>query len=736
VSAFHRQQFKLPVVAITGSNGKTIVKEWCHQLLQNDFEICRSPKSYNSQIGVPLSVWGLQSKHNLALFEAGISEPGEMERLQKIIQPEIGIFTTIGGAHSENFISEAHKIKEKLKLFLKAKVLIYNADIVPLHQNIREIFGKTSNLEHTPILWSWGKHEDAFIKVLSQKDMGTYTLISLNFSNETLELNIPFTDYSSVQNVMHCVVLLLYLKYNAQQINQNLQALQRVAMRLEQKKGINNSIIINDSYNSDIDSLKIVLDFLQQQKHKSKKTLILSDILQSGMSGVDLYTAVNDLLVKNKISRFIGIGDQLLKHQFIFKKEQFTDGLAFFANTQAFLQQIHEDDFAEESIVLKGARKFEFELISTALEEKAHATVLEIDLNAVVHNLKVFTAQLKPGTKIMAMVKAFSYGVSSIEIAKLLEFHQVDYLAVAYADEGVTLRRAGIQSKIMVLNPEERSFQSIIKYQLEPEMYSLDLLNAFTQSLIFNSYPDKYPVHIDLDTGMKRLGFEVEDIAALAELLQQNQQLEVKSIFSHLAASDEANLDDFTNEQIALFKTLSDQLIAKLGYKPLLHIANSSGISRFQKSHFDMVRLGIGLYGFNESFQDQLQTVARLKTKISQIKSVKKGESVGYGRKGKAETDLVIATIAVGYADGLNRLLSNGVGEVFVGGKRAPIIGNVCMDMAMVDITQIEGIKGGDMVEIFGDNISANELATKLNTIPYEILTSVSERVKRVFFVD
>jgi alanine racemase len=736
LASFHRLKFNIPVIAITGSNGKTIVKEWCHQVLQNDYSICRSPKSFNSQLGVPLSVWGLREGNSLALFEAGVSEPGEMENLQKIIQPTIGIFTTIGSAHSENFINIEHKIKEKLKLFLKAEILIYCTDIAQVHQNITHIFGNKSEHKQGPKLLSWGCGENASIVLNKQTLDLKSVLIDLTYEGENMEIVIPFIDFSSVQNAMHCVALMIYLKMDEGSINERLGGLQRVAMRLEQKEGINNTTIINDSYNSDIDSLKIALDFVQQQKHLQRKTVILSDILQSGLTGIDLYTAVNELLISNGINRFIAIGENLMQHQFVFKSENYDKGLYFFNTTKEFIQNIHDDDFANETILLKGARKFEFELISAALEEKAHATVLEIDLNAVIHNFKLFNSKLESDTKTMAMVKAFSYGVSSVEIAKLLEFQGVDYLGVAYADEGVTLRKAGVKAPIMVLNPESRSFGAIIKFNLEPEIYSFDLLQSFSDAVIRSNYEGKYPIHLDLDTGMKRLGFEPEEVDDLIEVFKAQELLEIKSIFSHLAASDEAALDGFTEEQIRLFDHLSSKISTSLSIQPLRHLANSSGIARFKSAQFDMVRLGIGLYGFNEGVQSQLKVVARLKTKISQIKRVPKGESIGYGRKGKAIKDITIATIAIGYADGFNRLLSNGLGEVYLCDKKAPVIGNICMDMSMLDITHIPEAKVGDLVEIFGEHISASEIAQKINTIPYEILTSVSERVKRVFYID
>lgn len=736
LARFHRKQFNLPVVAITGSNGKTIVKEWCHQLLQADYDICRSPKSYNSQLGVPLSVWPLNNKNTLAIFEAGISEPNEMERLEKIIAPNIGIFTTVGAAHNENFIDENHKIKEKLKLFLKVQTLIYCSDIDVLHQNIKEVFGNNTTISSLPELLCWGTNSESKVRIVRETNYNKNTEISAEYQNKKYFFRIPFVDASSIQNAMQGVVLLLHLGYSEELINERLRGLQRVAMRLEQKAGINNSTIINDSYNSDYDSLKIAMDFMRQQKYKKKKTVILSDILQSGVSGVDLYAAVNDLLVSNKVNRLIAIGPDLARHQYVFKSENFEGGLHFYPDTNGFIGGIQDEDFGAETILIKGARKFEFELVSAALEEKAHATLLEIDLNAVVHNFKLFQSKLNPNTQVMAMVKAFSYGVSSVEIAKLLSFHRVDYLGVAYTDEGITLRKAGIATPIMVLNPEKRSFAAIIKHNLEPEIFSFELLIQFALAVEKSTYKGAYPVHIVFDTGMRRLGFEPKQLNKLIDHLKNLTSLEVKSVFSHLAGSDEEGLDDFTHEQLALFDSLSQKLLNALKSKAIRHIANSSGITRFPEAQFDMVRLGIGMYGFNKELQSQLQTVAKLKSTISQIKHVAQGESVGYGRKGKALNDMRIATIAIGYADGLNRLLSNGLGEVFIRGKRAVIIGNVCMDMTMVDVSEIPTAKVGDHVEIFGEEISATEIAIKTKTIPYEVLTGISERVKRVFFVD
>jgi len=563
-----------------------------------------------------------------------------------------------------------------------------------------------------------------------------HTDVLLKFDNTKIQICIPFSDESSIENAMHCAALMIYLNFSETQINERLSKLQRIAMRLEQKTGVNNSLIINDSYNSDIDSLKIAIDFLSQQQQQTKRTLILSDILQSGISTGDLYTRVFKMIKDACIHRFIGIGPILTQHKYLFNDGDQSIKYSFFTSTQEFLANINDTDFAEEAILLKGARKFEFEKISTFLEEKAHSTVLEINLSAILHNLNFFTSKLKEGTKTMVMVKALSYGAGAFEIAKILEFNRVDYLGVAYTDEGVALRKAGIKTPILVLNPEERSFDTLIRYDLEPEIYSFKLLESFTKTVEILNLPQPYPIHIDVDTGMRRLGFEKEEIQNLSAVLKENKWLKVVGVFSHLATSDEEKWDDFTKQQIELFDKLSTKLSDELNIKPLRHLSNTNGIARFPEANFDMVRLGLGLYGINEKYQDKIQVAGTLKSTISQIKNVPKGETIGYGRMGVASADMKIATIAIGYADGLNRLLSNGAGKVWLHGKFAPIVGNICMDMTMIDITQIPEAQEGDLVEIFGENITVNELAAKLNTIPYEILTSISQRVKRVYFVE
>jgi Alr-MurF fusion protein len=737
LATFHRKQFHLPVVGITGSNGKTIVKEWCHQLLHDDFSVVRSPKSFNSQLGVPLSVWNIAPPHNLAIFEAGISEPGEMENLERVIMPSVGVYTNIGAAHGANFISEDHKIKEKLKLFIRSEVLIYCADHTPIHNAVVDLWSKSkSDKSQFPEPLAWGKNVQSQILITKQSTLVSHTEISASWNKKKYNFSIPFIDESSVENAMHCVVLMLYLGVTEDRINERLSKLQRIAMRLEQKTGVNNCLIINDSYNSDIDSLKIALDFLSQQQQQTNRTLILSDILQSGISTVDLYTGVFEMIKKAGVHRFIGIGPILTQHKYLFNNGDQGVSFSFYQSTHDFLAEANDNDFQNEAILLKGARKFQFEKISAFLEEKAHATVLEVNLSAIMHNLNFFTSQLKEGTKMMVMVKALSYGAGTFEIAKMLEFNRVDYLGVAYTDEGVALRKAGIKTPILVLNPEERSFDAMIRYQLEPEIYSFRLLESFTRAVENAGLKKAYPIHIDIDTGMRRLGFEKEEIHELAAKLKENKLLKVVGIFSHLATSDEEKWDEFTQGQIHQFDTLSSLLSKELGISPLRHLANTNGIARFPEANFDMVRLGIGLYGVNEKFQDKLQVAGTLKSTISQIKNVQKGETVGYGRVGIAKDDMRIATIAIGYADGLNRLLSNGKGEVWLHGKFAPTIGNICMDMTMIDISQIPEAKEGDTVEIFGENISVTNLAEKLQTIPYEVLTSVSQRVKRVYFVE
>ena len=726
----HRKMFNIPVIGITGSNGKTIVKEWLFQLMSNDWKIIRSPKSYNSQVGVPLSVWQMNSKNDLAIFEAGISEQDEMDNLQKIIKPTIGIFTNIGQAHNENFIETTQKVGEKLKLFTKVDTLIYCPD----HSEIQEVIIKSEILKSISS-FTWSHKTDADLKIISvTKKTDNFTTIEGVFKENEISIKIPFTDDASIENSIHCWATLLLFNYKNDLIAERMLKLNPIAMRLELKEGIYNCSIINDSYNSDVNSLKIALDFLDQQNQHRKKTLILSDILQSGRNEIDLYSEIADLLEKKGIERFIGVGPAISRQANKFKIEKY-----FYENTDDFLKRFSFSSFNNECILLKGARVFEFEQISKALQQKTHETILEINLNALVHNLNYFRSKLKPSTKIMAMVKAFSYGSGSYEIANVLQFHNIDYLTVAYADEGVELRKAGITTPIMVMSPEVQSFDTIIKHSLEPEIYSFRILNLLEKAINKSIIPKNKPIkiHIKLDTGMHRLGFEKKDMGVLLERLKVNSHIYVQSVFSHLAGSENTKHDNFTNEQIKSFVEMSDIIKKSIDHHVLLHILNSAGISRFPESQFDMVRLGIGLYGVgaNKSEQKRLQNVSTLKSNITQIKTIKANNTIGYNREYTAKKDMTIGIVPIGYADGLNRKLGNSKGKLLVKGKFAPIIGNICMDMCMIDITEIK-VKEGEEVIVFGEDFSITDFAKTLETIPYEVLTGISRRVKRIYFME
>ncbi len=764
IASAHRRQFpELEVIGITGSNGKTVVKEWLFQLLREDFNIVRSPKSYNSKTGVPLSVWQIKPENNLAIFEAGISTINEMSVLAEIIQPTIGIFTMIGEAHNEGFKDLNEKIEEKIKLFNSCKTIIYCADDARISNLIKK---------HFPLkqLLSWSKENNkSDLQLIDFQTIGNKTSFnfklnnnSFKIENNSFELNkkieIPFTDKASIDNVATCLLTLIALinsnkliKRDASLFFEKFKKLEPIEMRLELKRGVNNSFIVNDAYNSDFTSLSLALDFIAQNT-QLQRTLILSDILQSGQDAATLYHKVADLLVEKGISKLIGIGSEIRAIQpFVAKGIE----VAFFESTQIFLNQTKNVDFQKQIILLKGARPFTFERIAERLSEKNHKTVLEINLNALTHNLSVFknilrsysdstsarfeTSPTFSAPKIMAMVKASAYGNGSDEVARLLEYNHADYLAVAYADEGIELRQAGIRLPIMVMNPEQASFDALRRYDLEAEIYSIGLLESFVKSLKKEGNTEGSPfskIHLKLDTGMHRLGFEPADIQRLIEILNENKNIKVVAIFTHLAASEAAIHDGFTRLQVERFLKMYDQISDGVGEKPMRHVLNSSGIVRFPEYRFDMVRLGIGLYGVDGSAElpSQLQVVQTLKATISQIRRVPKTESIGYSRRGLMERDSIIATISIGYADGLLRGAGNGRFSVGIHGQRAPIIGGVCMDMTMIDITDIPNVVEGDEVEIFGQNISVQELATALNTIPYEVFTGISERVKRVYF--
>ena len=716
-AAHYRSLYAFPIIGITGSNGKTIVKEWLNFLLSPDYNIIRSPKSYNSQVGVPLSVISINEKHNLGIFEAGISTVNEMEKLERIIRPTIGLLTNIGSAHDEGFANIGEKIKQKLKLFARAEVLI-------CHKN--KTIDAFLNPAVKTLTWSC-KHEDADV-FIAKKLVVDKTSLRVKWKNDEFEIKIPFNDDASVENAIQCMMVMLHFGYDAKVIEDRMGLLFPVEMRLKVKNGINNSTVIDDSYSSDYQSLKIALDFLENQKQHKKKTLILSDIFQSGLSKEELYNKVSELVITNKINRMIVIGETI--SQF---KSKFLNCTAF-TSTNEFIEGFDALTFGNETILVKGARDFRFEEIVSLLEEKTHETVLEINLNAISHNLNYYRSKLKPETKLMVMVKAFGYGNGGFEIAKLLEHHKTDYLGVAFADEGIALKNAGISLPIMVLNPENTSFSAIIQHQLEPEIYSIKGLTAFLR-IAEHKKRNAYPIHIKLDTGMHRLGFQENNLEELIFLLNANPSVKVQSVLSHMATSDDLAHQEFALSQIEKFENMSAQLIKGLKTNPIRHILNTSGIENFPHAQYDMVRLGIGLYGISNDPAEQkfLENVGTLKSIISQLRTISAGESVGYGRRFMADKPTKVATIPIGYADGISRHWGNGVGFVVINHKKAPILGSICMDMLMVDVTAIK-CKEGDPVTIFGDSPTVIDMANKLQTIPYEILTSISQRVKRVFY--
>ena len=723
IAEFQRNKFNIPIIGITGSNGKSIVKEWLYQLLHSDLRIVRSPRSYNSQTGVPLSVWWLNEKTQLGIFEAGISKTGEMANLQQIIRPTIGIFTNIGAAHQEGFSNLQQKCEEKLKLFEKSEILIYNSD----YQIITDCI-KKNNLQTK--IFTFGKNPNDNLQIISIFNENNFYNIKLKYKNDFFEVKIPFTDSASIENALQCVSTMLVLNYDFSTIAARLCNLETVAMRLEVKQGIHNCLIINDSYNSDFNSLKIALDFLSRQATLKNlaRVAVLSDILQSGQPNDELYSEVAKLLQIRNIQHFIGIGAEISKH-----KNCFADiDSYFFENVNDFLNSLVINKFKDSIVLLKGSRVFHFEDISTRLEAIAHETVLEVNLNSIIDNFNYFRAKLRPETKVICMVKAFAYGSGSVEVARTLQHHRADYLAVAVADEGAELRREGITLPIIVMNPEKHSFSTIFDNSLEPEIYSFRLLENFISAAEKLGVTD-YPVHIKIDSGMHRLGFEPKDIPLLIEKLQNQTQVKIRSVFSHLAGADEERFDDFTRLQINTFTAAVDKIENAFEHKILRHILNSAGIERFPEFQFDMVRLGIGLYGISAINNLKMSNVCTLKTIVLQIRNVVAGQTVGYSRNGLINSDSRIAILPVGYADGYDRRLGNGVGEVFIKGKRAKTVGNICMDLTMVDVTQID-VNEGDTVEIFGDNITISQIAQKIGTIPYEILTNVSRRVKRVYF--
>lgn len=719
LAKYHREQYNIPVIGITGSNGKTIVKEWLNQLLSPDYDIVRTPRSYNSQIGVPLSIWEIKSSNSLGIFEAGISQPGEMERLEKIIQPSIGILTNIGSAHDEGFANKEEKFLEKTKLF-------QHCDTIITASSYWTSFKKENNFPSSN-LFTWGMEDIDTLQIKETNIFHSTTTITAKYHSDIVEITIPFSDKASIENAINCWCTLLSLGIDDKSIQERMLQLRPVDMRLQIIPALNNCTLINDSYSFDINSLNIALSFLRQQK--IEQTVIISDL---AFYDLDNYKSIVSLLEKNHINRVIAIGETWEKlYTLLDKKFRKVD---IFPSVQSFLDHIPNLNFNREAILLKGARKFSFERIARFLSNSVHQTRLEISIPALAHNLQLYRKYIRPETKIVAMVKAFGYGCGSIEVATMAQYYHVDYLAVAYADEGIALRNSGISLPIMIMNFDEEAFEAIINYNLEPNIFSLKIYNSFHHFLSEQGIKD-YPIHFKIDTGMRRLGFELDEISEMAKLLHNNKTMHVRSAFSHFVASEDPNEDEFTRTQVNQFLEGVNLLEKDIHYKITKHIANTAAIVRFPEYQFDMVRLGIGLYGVDSAhhIQDSLENVATLVTTIAQIHKIKSGDTVGYNRKGKVYRDSTIATIRIGYADGLNRKLGNGNGHVFIKGAKAPIIGNICMDMAMVDITDIKDVYEGDSVEIFGENISVSEVAKSIDTIPYEILTSIGQRIKRVY---
>lgn len=728
IAAHHRAQFSIPIIGITGSNGKTIVKEWLYQLLQPDYRIVRSPRSYNSQIGVPLSIWQMTEDHQLGIFEVGISAQGEMQALADLVKPTIGILTNIGDAHNEGFKNLHDKIEQKAKLFAFAKEVIVATDFIP------------EALQTSAAIISWGSKPlqtsgqlMPTLQLLQQQKYDNHTELQLEYHAHHFSLKVPFTDEVSIQNLITCVLVMLQMQYNTAIIQERVMALQPVEMRMQLRKAINQCYLLNDSYSNDKLSLSLALQFIHAQANQQPIVAILSDIVESGQSAQSLYQEVAQLLTNHKVKQLYAVGPAIGQY-FLNQPVQTQFAVQCFPNTEALLQFLQETMFQQSYILLKGARKFGFEQVAHWLEQQVHQTIMDINLTAMVHNLKLYQSLLKPHTKLMAMVKAFGYGSGAGEVARRLQQQQVDYLTVAYADEGVTLRKAGIHLPIMVMSADAYSFDAMVNDQLEPELFSFPILYAFHEYITKQGLSD-YPIHIKLNTGMNRLGFDSKDVPDLCKWLSQQNRLRVKSVLSHLAASEDPDEDAFTQEQVNQFDQACQQIEMAIGYGFIKHIANTAAIRRRPEWQFDMVRLGIGLYGADATINNSLslQPVATLRTTVAQVRMVKAGETVSYNRSGKITKDSKIATVRIGYADGYSRRLGNGVGQMWIGGQLAPTVGKICMDMCMIDVTHIPNVKEGDLVEIFGKHIPIQSVANAADTNAYEIMTGISLRVKRVY---
>jgi alanine racemase len=727
IVAFKRKEYSFPVIGITGSNGKTIIKEWLFQLLSSNYSICKNPKSYNSQIGVPLSVWGLDEKNDLGIFEAGISKPNEMEKLEKIIAPTIGILTNIGDAHQINFQNLEEKVAEKLKLFVHSKFLIVRKELIETYKTSFSQL-QTFNPNLKLIQWSQKEGADAHIQLDTKNRK-----LQLKFKGNEYQISLIQTETSYLENLVHCVLTILVLGYDLEKYSSKLSILSGIEMRLELIEGIQDMTIINDTYNADLDSLMIAVQYLFAQAPQTKKSIILSEIQQSGEASQQ---KICEILKDKDISHLVLIGQSFIDAANLFKKLR-TEKISFYTSSEDFIKYQDASQFKQHTLLIKGARRFQLEKIVQLYRKKTHTTYLKVHLNALKNNLRVFTKLLKPETKIMLMLKASGYGLGSIELAKQLEGERVDYYAVAYTDEGIELRNVGIQKPILVLNPEIEALPKLLEHHLEPEIYSLGILKKLIDELNTLNNPS-ISIHLKLETGMHRLGITKEEMNEVIALLKANSHIQVKYLMTHLAASDESILDAFTEEQISKFSSLADHIEKALGYKIKRHVLNTGGIIKHSAHQMDMVRLGIGLFGFDSTgvVQPQLQNTISLLSRIAQIKTVSAGDTVGYSRKGQTSRDTRIGIINLGYADGYFRNFGNGLAQVYIKGQYAPTIGNVCMDMIMIDITDCKNIEEGDEVELIGAHISAADLAAKANTISYEILTSISNRVQRVYWED
>ncbi len=717
LAAHHRRQFSIPVMGITGSNGKTIVKEWLYQLLQDKERICRSPRSYNSQVGVPLSVWQLSEEHALGIFEAGISQPGEMQPLRNIIQPTIGIFTNLGEAHSAGFGSAAEKAAEKAALFAGVSAII-TQDIYEKYFRGRALF-------------TWGRSEESNVVVQNMHIAEGHTIITVKHSGTTYQFRIPFVDPVAQENALTCCAVLLYLAKDLNEYKDHFARLHAVDMRLQMFEGINGCNIINDSYSADVTSFSLALSFMAQQQTGQARTVVLSDFMESGREETELYRRVAAALRHYKVTKLIGVGENIGNLLPAYLPQTVT--AAFFATTDDFIRHFRSSTYLNEMVLIKGARRFLFERIAHLFEQKVHQTELHINLNAMVHNLKQYQSLVLPGTKLMAMVKAFSYGSGGAEIAAVLQQNSIDYLGVAYTDEGADLRREGISLPIMVINADASSFDAIVDQNLQPVIYSEEILHRFEQYIAEQGLYS-WPVHLEVETGMNRLGFGVNTMATIGTRIAEKGLLKIESLFSHLAASEDAAQDEYTAAQARLFDEAAALLQGQIAYPFLKHIANSAAIIRHPQLQHDMVRLGIGLYGVETIKGVELQPVATLRSTIAQLKQLAPGSTVSYNRKGVIDHPSLIATVRIGYADGYPRRLSNGTGKMWVRGRLAPVVGTVCMDMTMIDVTGVPGVQEGDEVIVFGPEVPVQQVAEWCGTIAYEIMTGISQRVKRVYY--